>query len=121
LSAYDHDRYIIQTAAYQIYEVEPGEYHYRISFGKNVYAEGVSYGRIPEINSVEGAGLVIKLFLGCGSNCGSVQYFDVYEGKTSEKYFIYSMYSEYSDVDTGEHLIAYFDFPHNVGPKILSV
>ena len=109
----NYDRYMVHDPLYRIEEVALGKYRYSIGTKLKVYAEGIKEGTEPEISYV-GNG-IIRLFLGYGTNCFTVQYFDVWNDRTSETF---SVYSNYADIcfspSSSECLLATFDFPRNV-------
>jgi len=105
-------KYVIQTALYQILELETSEYYYKIGTSWKVFAEEVYY-REPYIDSIQDG--IIRLFLGSGTSCSSVQYFDFWKDRASESFFIYSVYADYAaENNTEECLLAYFKFPWNI-------
>jgi len=107
----DYDKYTIMTPLYQIIE-EPSGYYYRIATSRKVFAEGVYYREL-YIDDIETG--IIRLFTSAGPNAHSVQYFDVWKDRTSERFAISSAYDDYAaENNTEECLIAYFDFPRSV-------
>ena len=101
---YYDSKYYQNDPYYRIIDVEPGRTYYQISANNTIFAEGVKSGSDPRIASM-GEGIV-KLDLGCGTNCMHIQYFDVYNDRTSEVYFSAGEYGDY--VDLKNNLIAYF-------------
>lgn len=100
-------KYVVQTSLYQIYEKSAQEYQYRVGTENKTFVDDVKRGTEPQIEDI-GNGIV-RLFLGYGTNAFSVQYFDIWEDKTSLVFNPYSVYADYADTSKGEYLIAYFD------------
>ena len=118
------NRYIINDVFYQIIDLSTeeqpfGPYYYKIEMNKKVFAEGVKERTEPEIDYISTG--VIRLFMGFGSNAFSLQYFDVWNDRTSEVFSPYAGYADYADSKTNECLIAYFKFPSASGKNVLLI
>ena len=108
-------RYIVNDPLYQIIDLSTkkqpfGPYYFKISTSKKVFVEDIK-PREPRIDNI-GDGIV-RLFQAFGSNAFSLQYFDVWNDRTSEIFSPYTIYTDYIDIESKEHLVAYFDFPRS--------
>jgi hypothetical protein len=102
---------------YKKYDVGLGKTYYQISSSKKIFAEGIKEGSDPRITNMGGkSGGIVKLELGCGSNCNNVQYFDIFEDNTSEVFFVAGLFADYVD-PYGNQLIARFDYRDTEPPK----
>ena len=79
----------------------------KITSGDTILTEGTRDTPAPIITN---SGYpILRLELGCGTNCLNVQYFNVTTKESSEVFFVPSIYADYTD-DDGNALIAYFDY-----------
>ena len=117
------NRYIVNDPLYQIIELSTeeqpfGPYYYKIGTSKKTFAKG-THNREPRIDVI-GDG-IIKLFMAFGSNAFSLQYFDVWNDRTSEDFAPYATYADYVDTKTGECLVAYFGEVRSYGENVLLI
>ena len=114
-------RYFYNDPFYKMYDVGVGRTYYQISSGRKIFAEGIKEGSDPRITTLGGKSSgIVRLELGCGSNCNQVQYFDIFEDKTSEVFFVAGLFADYID-PFGNQLIARFCYRDKAPPKNILV
>ena len=113
------DKYIIQTPLYQIYEESLQKYRYKIGSDQKTFAEGTENGTEPEIEEIDDG--IVRLHMGFGTNAFSVQYFDIWNDRTSVVFSPFAIYADYVNPKTKECLIAYFEYDATSEKYILTV
>ncbi len=87
------NRYFVNNSFYEIEYLNLGEYYYKIYNNEKIYAEAIVTNSEPKIDEL--SPMVYRLFLSYGTNARTIQYFDLENDRTSQKFSPFSVFTDY--------------------------